>query len=265
MKIAYAGFDLMEPALRALSQENEIVKLFTCRVDGEYETNDGVIALARSLGAPFTLNRITREDVDALLDGGCELLISAGYYYRIPVDCRLPMVNVHPSLLPYGRGTWPTPWAILDRLSESGVTVHKTEESFDTGDILLQRRFALAPDENLESLTAKANALLPAMMHELTQDFDRLWAQAQPQGEGVYQPEPDPEDYVLSRCSTVAYADRVLRAFYGYHACYRNNGQITRIIRGRAAQGDPAGRRYPLADGYIVDIDEKIGQKKKNK
>lgn len=252
MKIAYAGIDLMAQALRALSRENEIVKLFTCPVDGIAETNSGVIALAEGCGAPYTLSRITREDIGELLEQGCELLISAGYYYRIPVDPRLPMVNIHPSLLPYGRGAWPMPLAILDRLPACGVTVHKTEESFDTGAILLQRRFALDGEETLDTLMGKVNALLPELMHELTGDFDRLWREAQPQGEGVYLPEPDPEEYLLSRSSTAEYADRVLRAFAGYGAYYDDGVSRILIRRGRAVTGDPAGHRYPLADGYIL-------------
>ena len=252
MKIVYAGFDLMLPALRALSEEHEILKLFTCAVDGEYETNAGAIALAGRIGAPYTLRRITRADIDELVKAGCELLISAGYYYRIPVDDRLRMVNIHPSLLPYGRGAWPMPLAILNRLTESGVTVHKTEESFDTGDILLQRSFALAPDETLVSLMDKVNALLPAMMRELTDDFDRLWAQARPQGAGEYQPEPDPADYVLSRDSTAETADRVLRAFYGFPCYYSDGEHRYTLLRARAERGFAAGQPYPLADGYIV-------------
>ena len=252
MKIAYAGFDLMCEALRALSEDNEIVKLFTCDVDGVYETNSGVIALAREKGAPYTLERLTPGDIDALISDGCGLLVSAGYYYRIPVDPRLPMVNIHPSLLPYGRGAWPMPLAILDRLPVSGVTVHKTEESFDTGDILLQRSFALAGDETLDSFMDKVNALLPDMMRELTADFARLWGGARPQGEGEYQPQPDPDDYILSRGSTAEYADRVLRAFYGFPCRYTDGERSYELLRARAVRGDSEGQRYPLADGYVL-------------
>lgn len=252
MKIAYAGFDLMARALEALSRENEIMRLFTCAVDGVSETNTRVTALARSLGAPCTEARITRADVEALIADGCELLVSAGYYYRIPVDERLPMVNIHPSLLPYGRGAWPMPLAILDRLPLSGVTVHKTQESFDTGDILLSRSFALDEDETLESFMDKVNALLPAMMHELTADFDRLWRCARPQGAGEYQPEPDPEDYVLTADDDAAYADRVLRAFYGFMCRYDDGQRIHRLLRARAVKGESRGQLYPLRDGFIT-------------
>ena len=248
MKIAFAGFDLMAPALEALVQNNELLRLFTCRVDGVYETNDRVIALAKGLNVPYTLDRITKHDVEQLLHDGCELLISAGYYYLIPIDDRLPMVNIHPSLLPYGRGAWPMPLAILDGLTESGVTVHKTEKSFDTGDILLQERFTLADDETLTSFMDKVNARLPAMMHQLTADFDTLWQNATPQGEGEYQQQPDPERYVLTPKDTVRYADKVLRAFFGFPCYYQNGEDLIELIDKRAY---PDGEGYPLIDGVI--------------
>lgn len=248
MKIVFAGFDLMAPALEALAQDNELMRLFTCRVDGVYETNDRVIALAKERNVPYTLDRITKDDIDRLLGDGCELLISAGYYYLIPVDDRLPMVNIHPSLLPYGRGAWPMPLAILDGLTESGVTVHKTEKSFDTGDILLQERFTLADDETLKSFMDKVNARLPMMMHRLTADFDTLWQNATPQGEGEYQQQPDPEQYVLTPKDTVKYADRVLRAFFGFPCFYRNGEDPIELIDKRAY---PDGEGYPLIDGVI--------------
>ena len=251
MKIAFAGFDLMYPALEALSRDNEIVRLFTCRVDGKYETNNRVRELAASLGVPYTYEPITRADIDELFETGCGLLVSAGYYYLIPVDSRLPMVNIHPSLLPYGRGAWPMPLAILDKLPESGVTVHKLAESFDTGDILMQRRFALTPDEDLESFMDKVNSLLPDMMSELTADFPRLYAGAQPQGEGEYQAQPDPADYVLSAEYTVEFADRVLRAFRGFPCYYDDGEREHNIYRKNAYYGENTGEPYPLKDGYI--------------
>lgn len=256
MKIAYAGFDLMVSALETLGKNNEIIKLFTCKVDGEFETIDGVLTYADDRGIPYTLAPISRDDVEKLIQDGCELLVSAGYYHRIPIDDRLPMVNIHPSLLPYGRGPWSMPLAILDELPESGVTVHKTEESFDTGDILLQERFDLSPDETLDSFMEKVNALLPDMMRRLTADFAALWDSARPQGEGVYLPEPQPEDYMLTCVSTPEYADRVLRAFYGYYAVYTDGEQMFRIRRGRVTFQQNADKRYPVGGGTIKVLQE---------
>ena len=256
MKIAYAGFDLMAAAFEALCAEHEVMRLFTCRVDGVFETNERVISLAERKNIPYTFDRITPEDVGELVQNGCELLTSAGYYYLIPVDDRLPMVNIHPSLLPYGRGAWPMPLAILDGLTESGVTVHKTEESFDTGAILLQERFDLAPDENLDTFMNKVNALLPDMIVRLTGDFAALWRNAREQGEGVYQDEPSPEDYVLSKDAPAPVADRVLRAFWGYYTVYDDGVSRRRIRRGRCVFGAFPDVELPVSGGFIEIVED---------
>lgn len=47
-----------------------------------------------------------------------------------------PIYNVHASLLPKYRGSAPIQWAIINGESETGVTIMKTEEGLDTGDIL---------------------------------------------------------------------------------------------------------------------------------
>lgn len=254
MKTAFAGFDLMAAAFETLLAETDVIRLFTCEVDGDFETNSRVTALAARRHIPYTEAPVTPEDIEALIDDGCELLVSAGYYHRIPVDSRLKTVNIHPSLLPYGRGAWPMPLAILDRLPESGVTIHKTEERFDSGDILLQERFALAPDEDLESFMDKVNARIPDMLCRLTAELQPLWDAAQPQGEGVYQREPRPEDYPLSRHSTPEYADRVLRAFRGYYAVYDDGAQRLRIRRGRVVCASTGSDYLPLESGTIEII-----------
>ena len=126
-------------------------------------------------------------------------------------------------------------------------------ERLDAGDILLQERFALDPRETLESFMARVNALLPDMMHRLTADFDRLWREARAQGAGEYQPQPDPEDYVLKSADSVAYADRILRAFRGFLCFYRDDSGATHtLLRADAVRGDSGGQRFPLADGYLT-------------
>nr|WP_316623945.1 formyltransferase family protein [uncultured Ruminococcus sp.] len=255
MKTAFCGFDLMYPAMEALASRTDMIKLFTCEVDGVYETNHMALSLASKLGIPQTTKRITREDIDELVDTGCELLVSAGYYYKIPVDRRLKMVNIHPSLLPYGRGAWPMPLAILDGLTESGVTIHKTEERFDTGDILLQERFSLNADEDLMSFMGKVNhQLLPTMMDRLINDLDRLWNKARPQGIGEYQTQPDPADYVIRPTDTVEYADRVLRAFFGFPCFYDDGERKYELVSYRAFEGAGDEESLPLADGHIERV-----------
>ena len=72
-------------------------------------------------------------------------------------------INVHASLLPAYRGAAPIQWAVIDGLTESGVTTMYMEKGLDTGDIILQSKLSLAPDETGGSLfdkLAKEGAIL---------------------------------------------------------------------------------------------------------
>jgi methionyl-tRNA formyltransferase len=53
-------------------------------------------------------------------------------------DCEI--INLHPSLLPIGRGADPIPWSIIDQ-QDQGVTIHIIDSGLDTGGILSQRAF----------------------------------------------------------------------------------------------------------------------------
>lgn len=264
MKIAYAGIDLFYPALETIiNQGCEIIKIYTCETDNETEFNLQVIAAARRLGTQWTTQRMVPADIAWLKDQGCEAFICAGYYYRIPVDEALPMVNIHPSLLPVGRGSWPMPVTILKGLKVSGVTIHKMAEDFDTGDILLQQDFGVAPDETLATFMDKVHGILPDMVRQLLKDFYLLYENARPQGDGDYWPAPGPSDWTVTGDMDPEQADRILRAFYGYDCIYENAGRRWLLLRGRlilpeagATQGTGAaclegGLDLPFKDGFI--------------
>jgi methionyl-tRNA formyltransferase len=56
-------------------------------------------------------------------------------------------VNLHGSLLPQYRGAAPINWAVINGETETGVTTFKLQQEIDTGNILLQDRFAIGPAE----------------------------------------------------------------------------------------------------------------------
>ncbi len=252
MRLAYVGLDLMLPALDALLYEGiEIDRIFTCPVDNVYEFNTGIIARAKEHGIPCTLERITLNDVIALRGSGCDGLICGAYYYKIPVLTGFPMINIHPALLPVGRGSWPMPVTILRGLDESGVTFHKIEESFDTGDILLQRRFDVSPTEDLESFTEKFQSLLPEMTRELVGDFTNLWDNAKPQSDGEYWPSPTDSDCTVTDDMSGEECDRILRAFFGFECFYEGGGKRYSVYHGRYSHTKDK-NSIPACGGYIT-------------
>ena len=61
-------------------------------------------------------------------------------------------LNLHGSLLPKYRGAAPIQWAVANGEPTTGVTTMHLDEGLDTGDILMQREMAIAPDQTAADL-----------------------------------------------------------------------------------------------------------------
>lgn len=65
---------------------------------------------------------------------------------------RLGTFNLHASLLPQYRGAAPINWAVMNGDRETGVSTFMLQHEIDTGNIILQERIPIDPDENVGSV-----------------------------------------------------------------------------------------------------------------
>ena len=259
MKIAYIGIDIMFSVLEILSQNGcEIAEIFTCKTDNFTEFNTKITAFAEKNGIPYTDMPITVSDFDRLLQKGCEAVICAGYYHRIPVYEKIPTVNVHPSYLPYGRGSWPMPYYILENRRLGGISVHKVAEGYDTGDILFQRRFRLTSKDNLETYMEKAIEAISDDLKCLSDRFKKMFSFAEPQkGKGVYLKAPSKDMFTVNSQTDIKTADRIFRAFYGYECFYTDGVHEYMLIKPKAVNRTKCSDcdkyiAFKLSDGFAV-------------
>jgi methionyl-tRNA formyltransferase len=63
---------------------------------------------------------------------------------------RFGTFNVHAALLPQYRGAAPINWAIINGETETGVTTFFLDHDIDTGQIILQKRFPIPDDADVE-------------------------------------------------------------------------------------------------------------------
>jgi len=68
---------------------------------------------------------------------------------------RLGSINIHASLLPQYRGAAPINWALMHGDTETGVTSFFLRHEIDTGDLILQDRVPIMPNDNFGSLYDK--------------------------------------------------------------------------------------------------------------
>ena len=75
-------------------------------------------------------------------------------------------INIHASLLPKYRGSAPIQWVILNKEKETGVTIMQMDAGIDTGDMLLQKSFALTKQDTGETVHDKLSSLGAEMIVE---------------------------------------------------------------------------------------------------
>ena len=85
-------------------------------------------------------------------------------------------INLHGSLLPKYRGAAPIHWAVINGEIETGVTTFKLQHAIDTGDILLQKSFAIGPDETTGDVHDRMKEIGAAVLVETVKGIaeDRL-------------------------------------------------------------------------------------------
>jgi len=72
---------------------------------------------------------------------------------------RLGSVNIHGSLLPQYRGAAPINWALMHGDQETGVTSFFLRHEIDTGDLILQAKLPIAPDDDFGTVYGKLKVL----------------------------------------------------------------------------------------------------------
>ena len=104
---------------------------------------------AESVNDEGALERIRAAAPEAVV------VCAFGQLIREPLLSELPMLNVHPSLLPRWRGAAPIERAIMARDASTGVCVMRLTEGLDSGPVALREEVPLDPDEDFESLSGR--------------------------------------------------------------------------------------------------------------
>ncbi len=227
MKIAYAGYDLLVNCLNALQEaQYEIIKIFTFLSKDPYDQSEQIIGFGERFGIPVQTEPISIADLDHLLSTDCDVLICAGYPYRVPIHPDMHSINIHPAILPVGRSPWPMPVTILKGLPASGVTIHKLSEQFDAGDILMQESFEVDERETLLTINQKIQRIAEDMLVRCMSHFHEMYEHAIPQNETEQEYWKDPTDLYSKITLEMSddEIDRRLRAFAGY-GCTVSDGK----------------------------------------
>lgn len=182
MKIIFMGTpDFAEAELQALIDSKHDVVAVVTQPD-KPQGRKGILTpppvklLAKKYDIPVLQPvKVREEGFDKKLESfGADICVVTAFGQIIPPSIltltKYGCINVHGSLLPDYRGAAPIQWAVIDGEKESGVTVMQMDEGLDTGDILVQKKVAIAPDETAGSLFEKLKSVgSEALLFALTE------------------------------------------------------------------------------------------------
>jgi methionyl-tRNA formyltransferase len=111
-----------------------------------------------------------QQATEEIRDFASDVVVVVAYGQILPRDVLeipyLACLNLHASLLPRWRGAAPIQAAIAAGDCETGITVMYMDEGLDTGDILLQRRVEILPNDIGGSLHDRLAQIAPEALLE---------------------------------------------------------------------------------------------------
>jgi len=164
-----------------------------------------VKAAALEMGLPVS------DRVDDVVDAGVDLgvVVAFGRLIKPHVLERVPMVNLHFSLLPRWRGAAPVERALLAGDAVTGVDLMAVEEGLDTGGIYGRRQVEIGPDETLGELRAR---LVEEGTALLVEALEGGLGEAVPQvGEATYAAKIEPGELRIDWSRGAADVHRLVR------------------------------------------------------
>jgi methionyl-tRNA formyltransferase len=217
IRVAYAGHDFFFSCLHEL-MKHEDVDLVWCLTEGPGgHPASNVRELAVKAGARVHTGRPTPEMLASFNNSGIDLLVCAAYMHKIPVS-RMVLkwaVNVHPALLPQGKGPNPLPYLVSQYRTVSGVSIHQMTEELDSGPLLLQAPISLSDDDGLDELYLKILATAAKLLREFLADIEGHYARKVESGEGSYWPEKTDQDRTVLTAKATTSEVRTMHRNFG--------------------------------------------------
>ncbi len=186
-----------------------------------------------------------------------DVLLSFFWPKQIPASLlALPALGAfgtHPSLLPRWRGPDPYFWAIRMGDEETGVTLHRLEESYDTGAIVERIVVPIAEGHTswtlARALDRPALALLCRAADRLSRG-ERLEGEPQPEAGVSYAPMPDEEELAIDWSEPAQDIVHLVRAAAPEPGARARLGDHEVDVLAARLARDPAPRALATAEAY---------------
>jgi methionyl-tRNA formyltransferase len=219
-----------------------------------------VAALAVELGLPLlqcpSVNEPEPRERIAGIGSGVAMVCAFGQLIKEPLLDELPMLNVHPSLLPRWRGAAPIERAIMAGDERTGVCVIRLTSGLDSGPIAVQRELVIGSEETYGQLAPRLARLGGELAVEALDLFacGELKLHEQPADGVTYAEKISREDRRLAPSRPAAELARTVRALTPHIGAFLELSEGARlgVRRARPIHGELAPGEVGASDGRLL-------------
>ncbi|GAA1500784.1 hypothetical protein GCM10009760_62830 [Kitasatospora kazusensis] len=115
--------------------------------------------------------------------GRCDLVFSVLYDKIIGpglINATQQIINCHPGRLPGYRGVRPVNWALRNRETLHGITIHVIDSGIDSGPVIAEAAFSIWPDiDEVQDVWARAMNYGHMLISDTLPRLDRITPRAQ--------------------------------------------------------------------------------------
>jgi methionyl-tRNA formyltransferase len=188
-------------------------------------------------------------------------------------------VNLHGSLLPRYRGAAPINWAIINGEAYTGVTTFKLKHEIDTGDILLNEKITIEPEDNAGTLHDKMKDIGAGLLLRTVTGLAEGTLHEQPQrdADACHAPKIFTDTCRIDWHQAMRSTHNLIRGLSPYPGAFTElDGKKLKIFAAHTEPGSPATPgthqtdhkhflRFACNDGYISITDLQLEGKKRMK
>jgi len=179
--------------------------------------------LARHQNIPFY--KISRQELitvvlPLLKQLNPDLVLMCGFSYRIPKEIfsipALGFFNIHFSLLPAYKGPDPIFWQLKNGEQRGGISVHRVNETFDSGEVVAREIMSFIPAENWGICDGRYSAAVFNLIVPLINTMlrgEHILPPAPLEIAESYYPKPDVADFTIQwETATAAEIENLVNA-----------------------------------------------------
>ena len=263
--ILVGAVDSTKVALEAFARSSEwtLAALVTldARLGGRHSDFFDLSVAAAEMGSPVI--RVDNVNRDAALSAigavATDYLFVIGWSQicgpRFLDLAKDHVIGYHPAPLPRMRGRAAIPWTILCQEPITAGTLFWIDQGTDTGDVLDQHFFHVAPNETAATLYAKHMEALSTMLDRLLPILARGAAPRKPQDEvcATWTARRRPADGLINWSARAEEVLRLIRASgHPYPGATTADGETP--VQIWSAQAETLGSRYFALPGQVLDV-----------